>query len=135
MEFNWNITESRANWGHMNAPASTLCVWNKYLVSYSNIIYEMESFFESFVFKFLYKTDFSGTWNLLLRLTYFFKCVYTMNNVLHDKIPHTVKYTMLTYIYIDIKPCTWMHAKPDIQINVFRIQTQLGHNQNSLCGR
>ena len=131
MKFNWNITEP--NWGHINASASTLCVWNKYLVSYSNIIYEMQSFLESYVFNFWYKTDFNGTWNLLLRLTYFFKCVYIMNNVLHDIIHHTVKYTILTYIYIDIEPCAWMHAKTDIQINVFRIQTQLGPNQNSLC--
>ena len=56
-----------------------------------------------------------------------------MNNVLHDTIHHTVKYTILTYIYIDIEPCAWMYAKTDIQINVFRIQTQLGPNQNSLC--
>ena len=56
-----------------------------------------------------------------------------MNNVLHDTIHHTVKYTILTYIYIDIEPCAWMYAKTYIQINVFRIQTQLGPNQNSLC--
>ena len=85
-------------------------MWNEYLLSNSNIVYEMQSFLESFVLNFLYKTDFNGTWNLLLRLT------------------------ILTYIYIDIEPCAWMHAKTDIQINVFRIQTQLGGpNQNSLC--
>ena len=45
----------------------------------------------------------------------FCKCVYIINNVLHDTIHHTVKYTILTYIYIDIEPCAWMHAKTDIK--------------------
>ena len=57
-------------------------------------------------------------WNMKFAVTsdlLFFKCVYIINNVLHDTIHHTMKYTILTYIYIDIEPCAWMHAKTDIK--------------------
>ena len=53
-----------------NSSASTLSVWNKYPVSYSNII--CNQFHNHLCGNFLYQADFNGTSKLLLDLTYFF---------------------------------------------------------------